>query len=198
MTPRTQKVTSSLNDGWNFGGNRVRIDACRMWLYVYDRCHAPASPRRPNVSIARATCCCMSINSPIGPTTGPGMLHFAASSLSLPRASSAAETAGPAKRSQTGVHRQASTQPGSARAGVRCGQRIVHQRGGQPSVARAAAARARAWVSRNQFGDAPCNWNIDSTVGCQTSSHTCTSCSCRTDVSKSDAILRNQRTQRQE
>ncbi len=47
MTPRTQKVTSSFNDGWNFGGNRVRIDACRMWLYVYDRCHAPASPRRP-------------------------------------------------------------------------------------------------------------------------------------------------------
>ena len=76
MTPRTQKVTSSLNDGWNFGGNRVRIDACRMWLYVYDRCHAPASPRRPNVSIARATCCCLSINSPMRPNNWPGNAPF--------------------------------------------------------------------------------------------------------------------------
>src|ERR1700682_5278202 len=76
VTPRTQEVTSSLNDDWNFGGNRVRIDACRMWLYVYDRCHAPASPRRPNVSIARATCCCMSINSPMRSNIWPGNAPF--------------------------------------------------------------------------------------------------------------------------
>ena len=114
-----------------------------------------------------------------GRTVGPGLLHFAASSLSLPRTSSAAETAGPAKRSQTGIHRQTSAQPGSARPHVCCGQGIVHQRGGQPSVARAAAARARAWVSRNQFGNIPCSWNIDSIVCCRTSSLTCTSCSCR-------------------
>ncbi len=65
MTPRTQKVTSSLSGGWSFGGNRVRIDSCRMRLYVYDRCHAPARPRKPSASIARATCCCTSINSPM-------------------------------------------------------------------------------------------------------------------------------------
>jgi hypothetical protein len=53
-------------------------------------------------------------------------------------------------------------------------------------------------VSRNQFGAALCNWNIDSTVCCQTSSRTCTSCSCRTDASQSEAILRNKRIQRQE
>jgi RNA-directed DNA polymerase len=41
LTPRTQKITSNLSGVWNFGGNRVRIDACRMRLYVYDRCHAP-------------------------------------------------------------------------------------------------------------------------------------------------------------
>jgi hypothetical protein len=133
-----------------------------------------------------------------GRTTGPGMLHFAASSLSLPRASSAAKTAGPAQRSQTGIHCQTSTQSGPARPHVRRRQTIVHQRCGQPSVACAAAARARAWVSRNQFGDAPCNWNIDSTVCCQTSSPRCISCSCRTDVSQSDVILRNKRIQRQE
>ena len=26
MTPRTQKITSSLTGGWGSGGNRVRID----------------------------------------------------------------------------------------------------------------------------------------------------------------------------
>src|SRR3984893_9255935 len=65
MTPRTQKIPSSLTGGWGFGGNRVRIDACRIRLYVYDRCHAPASPRKPSDSIARAACYCMSTNSPM-------------------------------------------------------------------------------------------------------------------------------------
>ena len=131
-------------------------------------------------------------------TTGPGLLHFAASSLSIPRTSSTAERADPAHRSQTSIHRQTSTKPGPARAHVCCGQGIVHQRGGQPSVARAAAARARAWVSRNQFGNAPHSWNIDSTVCCRTSSHTCISCSCQTDGNQSEVILRNKRIQRQE
>jgi len=78
---------------------------------------------------------------------------------------------------------------------VRTGQGIVHQRGGQPSVARAAAARTRAWVSRNQFGNVPCIWNIDSIGYWQTSSFTCTSCSCRRDVSQSEERLRKQRIQ---
>jgi hypothetical protein len=73
VTPRTQKITSSLNDGWNFGGNRVRIDVCRIRLYVYDRCHAPASPRRPNVSIARATCCCMAAQ--VHAASAPGLVR---------------------------------------------------------------------------------------------------------------------------
>jgi len=64
MTPRTQKITSRSNGGWRFGGNRVRVDLCRIRLYVYDRCHAPASPRRPNASIELATCCGTSISSP--------------------------------------------------------------------------------------------------------------------------------------
>src|SRR5258707_15852358 len=89
-------------------------------------------------------------------------------------------------------------QPGPPRPHVCCGQRIVHQRGGQSSVARAAAARARAWVSGSQFGNAPCSWNIDSTVCCQISSRRCISCSCQTDVSQSEVILRNKPIQRQE
>src|SRR5207249_1621545 len=47
LTPRTQKITSSLSGGCGFCGNRVHIDVCRMRLYVYDRCHAPARLRRP-------------------------------------------------------------------------------------------------------------------------------------------------------
>src|SRR5215472_2251375 len=96
-----------------------------------------------------------------GRAVGPGLLHFAAPSLSLPRTSSSAEGAGPAKRSQTRIHSQAASQLGAACADVRCGKRIVDQRGGQSSVARSAATRARAWVSRSQFGNGTCNWNID-------------------------------------
>jgi hypothetical protein len=64
-TPRTQKITSSLTGGWSSGGNRVQIDACRMRLYVYDICHAPANLRKPSASIARGICCCVSINFPM-------------------------------------------------------------------------------------------------------------------------------------
>ena len=198
MTPRTQKITSNLSVGWSFDGNRVHIDPCLIRLYVYDRCHAPARLSKPSASIARATCCECRSALRCGRTIGPCLLHIAPPSLSVPRTSSAAETAGRSKRSQTGIHRQTSTQPDPASPHVCCGQRIVHQRGGQPSIARAAAARARAWVSRNQFGDGVWSWNIDSIVCCQTSSLMCTSCSCQINVSRSEENLRNQRTQTRE
>ena len=76
LTPRTQKITSNLSGGWNFDGNRVRIDACRIRLYVYDRCHARASPRRPSASIAHATYCCMSINSPMRSSSWRGTAPY--------------------------------------------------------------------------------------------------------------------------
>lgn len=121
---------------------------------------------------------------------GPGLLDIDAPSLSLPRTSSAVEGTGPAERSQTGIHGQTSAQSRRARPHVCCDQGIVDQRGRQPGVARAAAARARAWVSRKQFGNAPCTWNIDSIVCCRTSWLTCTSCSCQTGVTQSDGKLR--------
>src|SRR5437879_4014470 len=61
-TPLTQKVTSSLSGGCSFGGNRVRIDGCRIWFYLYDRCRAPATPKRLNGSIVLANCCGSSKN----------------------------------------------------------------------------------------------------------------------------------------
>jgi RNA-directed DNA polymerase len=70
LTPRTQKITSSLSGGWSFCGSRVCVDLCRIRLYVYDRCHAPASRREPSASIARAICCGgTSINSPMRPNS---------------------------------------------------------------------------------------------------------------------------------
>jgi RNA-directed DNA polymerase len=76
VTPRTQKITSSLSDGWSFGGNPVRVDSCRIRLYVYDRWHVPASLRRPSGSIAHAICCCMSISSPMRSNSWPGIAPF--------------------------------------------------------------------------------------------------------------------------
>jgi RNA-directed DNA polymerase len=64
-TPRTQKITSSLSGGCGFGRNRVRIDVCRNRLYVYDRCRAPTTSRRPSASIAHGSCFGKSINFPM-------------------------------------------------------------------------------------------------------------------------------------
>ena len=44
--PEGTKITSSLTVGWSSGENRVRIDVCRMRLYVYDICHAPAESQK--------------------------------------------------------------------------------------------------------------------------------------------------------
>ncbi len=95
---------------------------------------------------------------------------------------------------------ETSTQPGPARPAHVCYSQkdLVHQRGGQPSVARAAATRTRAWVSRNQIGTVPCSWNIDSTVCCQTSSRTCISYSSPTGASQSEETRPNKRIPPQE
>ena len=76
LTPRTQKITSNLSGGLDFCGNQVRVDGCRIRLYVYDRCHAPAGRRRPSASIARAICCCRSISSPMLSNSWPKTAPF--------------------------------------------------------------------------------------------------------------------------
>jgi predicted HicB family RNase H-like nuclease len=54
MTPRTQRITSNLSGGCNFCGNRVRIDVCRIRLYVYDRCpRASESQKAERLNRAR-------------------------------------------------------------------------------------------------------------------------------------------------
>ena len=120
-----------------------------------------------------------------GRAIGARLLHFAASSLPLPRTRSAIEGACSARRSQAGIYGQASTQPDSAGPGVRYNETIIHQRGGQAGVARAAAARARAWVSRSPVGHGPVGWSIDLIVCCGTSWRKPTFCWCRTNGDQS-------------
>ena len=108
-----------------------------------------------------------------------GLLHFLAPSVSLSRASSAIERSRSSGRSQTGIYRQTSWQLDSASPSVRCGQTIVHQRGGQPGAARAASARARAWVSRGRIGHGPVVWNIDLIACCRTNWRKSINCWCR-------------------
>jgi hypothetical protein len=51
-------------------------------------------------------------------------------------------------------------------------------------------------VSRNQFGNVTCSWNIDSTVCCQTSWRMPTSCWCRTGAKQSEERIRNRQSPR--
>ena len=73
MTPRTQKITSNLNVACDSGVNRVRIDACRKRLYIYDRCRAPAISRRPSASITHGPYFGKSSNSQMRPNAWHGI-----------------------------------------------------------------------------------------------------------------------------
>lgn len=122
---------------------------------------------------------------------GARLLHLPASGVPISRTSSATEGARPAWRSQTGVHSEAATQPDSASSSVRHNEGIVHQRGGQPSIARATAARARAWVSRKQNAHTPFGWSIDLIVCCRTNWLKSTSCWSRRSGDRSAASKGN-------
>ena len=52
-TPLTQKVTSTLSVGSGIGENRVRIDECRIWFYLYDRCRASDAQKAQRLNRAR-------------------------------------------------------------------------------------------------------------------------------------------------
>ena len=134
LTPRTQKITSSLSGGWSFCGNGCAL-TCVVYgcIFMTDGTRQRDPKDRAPQSRARVVAARRSTLRG-GRTAGLGLRHFVTSSLSLPRASLAAETAGLAERSQTGIHRQTFAQPGPARPRVCCGQRIVHQRTTAASV----------------------------------------------------------------
>jgi len=113
----------------------VRVDVFVYRLYVYDRCHAQASRRKSSGSIARrdlllhveqlsdAVERCQGLR-PFPPRQAYRYLEQA----------QRLKTAGPANRSQTGIHCQTSTEPGSARAHVCCGQGLSIRRGCQRAL----------------------------------------------------------------
>src|SRR4030095_7799299 len=119
----------------------------------YPEGRAPQS-RADLTSASRATLRCRR-------TPRSRLLHLATPSLPLPRTSTAPKSAGSTRRIEAGIYSQTSTQPDSAGSGVRHPKTIVHQRGGQPGVALAVAARARAWVRRRRLGREPVAWSID-------------------------------------
>src|SRR6266481_5328487 len=160
MTPLTQKVTSSLSGGCGFGGNRVRIDGCRIWFYLYDRCRAPATPKRLNGSIVLANCCGSSKNVS---RPSPSWRASVRSPFGKPIVTSnmaATETANPGERRQARVYGKTATRLDSTRTALCTRQEATCERGGRAGIARAGTTRARAWVSRNQLGHTLSSWNI--------------------------------------
>ena len=178
--PGAHRAAAAVSTEIEYGLTYVVRGCIFMTDAARQRCPEGRAPqsRTGLASASRATFRC-------GRTPGAGLLDFAASSLPIPRTSSATEGAGTARRSQIGIYGQASTQPDSASPGVRHNETIVYQRGGQPGVARAAAARTRAWVSRSQFGHGLVAWNIDLIVCCRTNWRKRTSCWCRTNGGQS-------------
>jgi hypothetical protein len=126
--------------------------------------------------------------------TGAGLFHFCAAGLSLSRSGASAEKTCLPKRTKAGVYGQAPTQPDSARTDIRRDETIVHQRGSQPSIARAAATRTRAWVSRSQADPTLFGWNFVLIVCCLTNWRMSTSCWYRINAGPSDQSDSKRRT----
>jgi hypothetical protein len=115
----------------------------------------PAEP----CSQALAACCGVAGS---GRAVGPRLFHLSSTSLSVPPTSTATENTRCGRRGQTCIHRKTTTRPDATRTVVRICQRIVHQRGCQPGLIGAAAARGRSWLSRSWLNHAPCSWSIGS------------------------------------
>ena len=102
---------------------------------------------------------------------GARMFDLASAGPSLYPNRATAETANPGERKQAGVYGETATQLDSTRTAVCTRQETTSERGGHGGVARTGATRARAWVSRNQFGHTLSSWNIAWIDGCQRDWH---------------------------
>ena len=77
---------------------------------------------------------------------GTRMFHLSPPGVSLPPTSGTAEGAAGRQRTEVGLYGETGTQFDSAGPVVRICQEPLHQRSGQPCLARSAATRARAWL----------------------------------------------------
>src|SRR5713101_7572164 len=132
------------------------INSCTLMTYESRHRHPKNRATQPRARFAAA----------VGATArcrrapGARLLYLSATGLSLPAASAAAERASGRGRVEVGIHGEAAAQLDSTGAVVRICQRTLDQRSGQPCVARAAATRARSWLSRSRLYYALFSWSI--------------------------------------
>lgn len=119
--------------------------------------YAP-QPRPQTVAAIRSSAGC-------GRTDAEGFRSLTSSSLSLFAAGAASDTAGPRRRCQSSIHRQALAKIGSATSSLREPGWFVVERGCEPSAPCDFAAEKKAWLG-NPHATAPrFIWNIAS-IGC--------------------------------
>ena len=94
-------------------------------------------------------------------TSGPGLVHLQAPSLSLSPAGSEAQTTRSGGRRQGVFYGQAFQPSGGIASDVCRFDRIDLERDRQPSVADGPAAWGRPWLTARQVGNARCGWNIN-------------------------------------
>ena len=113
-------------------------------------------------------------------TPRPGLLHLQAPSLSLSRASTAAQASGPGRRCQIVIYGEALPQPGGETAHLRCFHRIDPERDRQPCLVGGAPSWGRTWLTDRRVGNGRCGSNIN-LIGCwRRSWRTLMNCSCPT------------------
>ena len=159
------------------------VNSCILMTYGsrQRRRKSPAPQPRARVTAAiRATARCRR-------APGAGLLYLSATGLSLLAASTAVERAGSGGRIEVGVHSEVAAQFDPAGAVVRICQETLDQRSGQPCVARAAATRARSWLSRSRFYYALFNRSIVSIVCWRRSWRKPIRFWCRTSAGRSQA-----------
>lgn len=110
----------------------------------------------------------------------PDLLHLATAGLSLSRPGAATQTAGPGRRCQGILHRQAFAELGRQAPCVCRFDRADLERGRQPRSVGGAASRGRTWLTGHQVGNGRCGWNMHLIGCCRRNWPTRMSCSCPT------------------
>jgi hypothetical protein len=96
---------------------------------------------------------------------GARLFHLSATGVSILAACPGTERAGRGWRVKVSVHGEVAAQFDPTGAVVRIRQKALDQRSGPASVARAAATRARSWLSRSRLNHALFTGSIGS-IGC--------------------------------
>jgi len=160
---------------------RCVINSCILMTYgSRQRCRKSRAPQ-PRARFAAA----VQASARCRRALGARLLYLPTTSISVPPARAAVESTSGRGRIEGGLHGEAAAQFDSAGAVVRICQKTLDQRSGQPCVARAAATRARSWLSRSRFHHPLFSWSIVSIGCCQISWPKPTRCWCRINAGRS-------------